>query len=69
MATVKWRTMGNNKRSRPRRPLPITRAVLLDVEEEDGGAHQAWFARQSFEMFTHYPCREHDEPAIRCNSF
>lgn len=27
MATVKWRTMGNNKRSRPRRPLTIAAAV------------------------------------------
>lgn len=43
MATVKWRTMGNNKRSRPRRPLLLTRAVRFDDEEEDGGAHQAWF--------------------------
>lgn len=59
--------MGNNKRSRPRRLLLLTAAIRFDDGvEEDGCAHQAWFACEYFKMFNRYPRCEHDEPAIRC---
>lgn len=61
MATVKWRTIGNNKRSRPRRPLPLTRAVRFDDEEEDGGVHEAWFTCESLEKYIPYSRREHGQ--------
>lgn len=61
MAIVKWRMMANNKRSRPRRPLPLAQPVRFNDEEEDGGAHQAWFIRDSFQKYIHDSCREHGQ--------
>lgn len=53
-------------RSRPMRPLAITaKAVRFDDHgQEDGGAHQAWLTRESFQKYIGRTARrEHGESA------